>query len=180
MIRSVLPALVAGAVLALLIFAASLSQRAMHRMESVRPEPGTPAFNSSPNRLVERERLAELFPETLVHTAGYRYSILEPGEGRPPILGNIVAIRYTGRLLDGTVFESNLDHADPYTFRLGAGQVIPGWDKAVAEMHPGERRKLILPFRLGYGAVGRPPLIPSRAALLFDIKLVEVRPADAS
>ena len=85
-------------------------------------------------------------------------------------------MHYDGYLLDGTKFDSSRDRGTPYVFRVGTGKVIKGWDEALATMKPGEKRTLLIPWWLGYGAEGRPPSIPPRATLVFEVELLEIRP----
>jgi peptidylprolyl isomerase len=85
-------------------------------------------------------------------------------------------VRYTGWLTNGTKFDSSFDHpgADPITFPAGAHRVIPGWDTGFQGMHVGGKRRLFIPYQLAYGEAGRPPHIPAKSDLIFDIELVSV------
>ncbi|MHB9107727.1 MAG: FKBP-type peptidyl-prolyl cis-trans isomerase [Armatimonadota bacterium] len=96
------------------------------------------------------------------------------GTGATAKTGNTVTVHYTGRLTDGTKFDSSLDRDDPFVFTLGAGQVISGWDQGVAGMKVGGKRKLTIPPKLGYGDRGIGP-IPPGATLVFDIELLGVK-----
>lgn len=128
-----------------------------------------------PSSLVEAERIAERFPEArTVPNSNLRYLVRQEGEGEKPVAGAYVSVHYTGTLWDGSKFDSSVERGEPYRFRLGIGQVIRGWDLAVADMKPGEERLLIIPYALAYGDRGRSPLIPRRATLLFEVKLVGV------
>lgn len=93
--------------------------------------------------------------------------------------GDRVSMNYTGRLEDGTVFDSNVDprfgHVEPFTFTLGAGQVISGWDKGIVGMKVGEKKTLALPPEEAYGASGVPGVIPPNATLIFDVELLEIK-----
>lgn len=95
------------------------------------------------------------------------------GSGEPAKRGDLVEVHYTGRLADGKVFDSSTK-GEPLQFRLGARQVIPGWDKGLVGMKPGGKRKLTIPPELGYGSAGSPPVIPPNAELIFDVELVRV------
>ena len=88
----------------------------------------------------------------------------------------MVSVHYTGRLEDGTVFDSSSERT-PIRFRLGAREVIRGWDEGVVSMAVGQRRQLVVPPALGYGPRGAPPAIPPNALLHFDVELVHVEAA---
>eukprot|EP00878_Enallax_costatus_P004721 GHUV01004970.1.p1 GENE.GHUV01004970.1~~GHUV01004970.1.p1 ORF type:complete len:135 (+),score=38.19 GHUV01004970.1:82-486(+) len=88
--------------------------------------------------------------------------------------GDTVHVHYTGRLTDGTKFDSSLDRNDPISFELGAGRVIKGWDQGISGMCVGEKRKLKIPPHLGYGDSGAGPTIPGGATLIFDTELVKI------
>ena len=102
----------------------------------------------------------------------------------PSILGTSMAdskikwytVRYTGWLADGTKFDSSYDHpgGEPITFPAGAHRVIPGWDTGFQGMHIGGKRRLLIPYQLAYGEAGRPPHIPAKSNLIFDIELVSI------
>lgn len=90
--------------------------------------------------------------------------------------GQTASVLYTGKLLDGTVFDASAKHGNtPFDFALGRGQVIPGWDIGVARMHKGEEGTLLIPSALGYGPDGAGSDIPPNAVLRFDVKLVDVK-----
>jgi FKBP-type peptidyl-prolyl cis-trans isomerase len=93
--------------------------------------------------------------------------------------GDTVSMNYTGRLADGTVFDSNVDpkfgHVQPFVFTLGAGQVITGWDKGIVGMKVGDKKTLVIPPADGYGATGYPPVIPPNATLTFDVELLAIK-----
>ncbi|EYU39187.1 hypothetical protein MIMGU_mgv1a015449mg [Erythranthe guttata] len=88
--------------------------------------------------------------------------------------GDSVKVHYRGKLTDGTVYDSSFERGDPIEFELGSGQVIKGWDQGLLGMCLGEKRKLKIPSKLGYGDQGSPPTIPGGAALVFDTELVGV------
>lgn len=83
-------------------------------------------------------------------------------------------VHYTGRLMDGTKFDSSLDRDEPFSFTLGQGQVIKGWDEGVVGMKKGGKRKLVIPSDMAYGKRGSPPKIPPDAPLQFEIELLEI------
>lgn len=107
--------------------------------------------------------------------SGLQYQDLVVGAGAEAVAGKSVTVHYTGTLQDGSQFDSSVDRNQPFSFILGAGQVIPGWDEGVAGMKVGGKRKLVIPPGLAYGAQGYPPVIPANATLTFDVELLEVK-----
>jgi FKBP-type peptidyl-prolyl cis-trans isomerase len=97
------------------------------------------------------------------------------GPGQEARSGNAVSVNYEGTLENGTKFDSSYDRGTPFSFILGAGQVIQGWDLGVAGMKVGGKRKLIIPSELGYGAKGAGGVIPPNAALVFEVELLSVQ-----
>ena len=116
-----------------------------------------------------------------MHTSpsGLQYEDTVHGEGEVATSGHQVTVHYTGWLYQdgeqGAKFDSSKDRGDPFAFRLGAGQVIQGWDEGVAGMKVGGARTLIIPAALGYGARGAGGVIPPNATLKFDVELLGVR-----
>jgi FKBP-type peptidyl-prolyl cis-trans isomerase len=104
--------------------------------------------------------------------SGLLLKVLQPSNGPMAMPGTKVSVNYIGTLPNGKVFDSNVG-SDPFTFILGKGQVIPGWDEGVDGMHVGEKRKLIVPPALGYGEKGAGP-IPPNATLVFVVELLKV------
>lgn len=99
---------------------------------------------------------------------------LTAGTGAEAVAGKNVSVHYTGTLTDGSKFDSSLDRGEPFRFRLGAGQVIQGWDQGVVGMKVGGKRRLTIPPELGYGARGFPPVIPPNSTLVFEVELLGV------
>ena len=105
--------------------------------------------------------------------SGLQYVVLDKGKGAQPKKGDKVVAEYTGWLTNGTKFDSSKDHPGEFTFNVGEGNVIPGWDEAFLTMKEGERRKLIIPSELAYGPESMGP-IPPNATLVFEVKLVKI------
>lgn len=103
------------------------------------------------------------------------WETLAEGEGDMAVPGRSVTVHYTGWLTNGTKFDSSHDRVKPFTFRLGAGEVIKGWDEGVEGMRVGGKRKLTIPPKLGYGRFGSPPVIPGNATLVFEVELLKVK-----
>lgn len=101
--------------------------------------------------------------------------ILEEGEGPEIKNGDIAVVHYTGKLVDGTKFDSSVDRGTPISFSLGAGEVIAGWDQGIVGMKVGSRRRLLIPATLGYGSVGAGGVIPPNASLVFEVALMEIK-----
>jgi len=106
--------------------------------------------------------------------SGLQYIEVAPGSGAEARAGQQVTVHYTGWLTNGTEFDSSRTGGRPFTFQLGAGNVIRGWDEGVEGMRTGGWRRLIIPPNLGYGARGYPPVIPPNATLIFDVELLRV------
>ncbi len=107
--------------------------------------------------------------------SGLKIDDLVTGDGAEAKSGQMVTVHYTGWLTNGSKFDSSKDRNDPFRFKLGAGQVIRGWDEGVAGMKVGGKRKLTIPPQLGYGARGAGGVIPPNATLVFEVELLDVK-----
>jgi FKBP-type peptidyl-prolyl cis-trans isomerase len=94
------------------------------------------------------------------------------GTGATAVNGDVLTVHYTGSFLDGRVFDSSYPRNQPYQFRLGAGQVIAGWDQGIPGMKVGGKRKLVIPASLAYGTQGNPPTIPPNTPIQFEVELL--------
>ena len=120
----------------------------------------------------EGEAMAD---ENVITTdSGLQYVVIAEGDGAQPQTGQRVFVHYVGTLEDGTKFDSSRDRGRPFDFTIGQGQVIKGWDEGVGMMKVGDRRKLIIPPELGYGARGAGGVIPPNATLIFDVELLRI------
>lgn len=105
--------------------------------------------------------------------SGLYYIEVEKGEGPKAEAGKKVSVHYTGTLLDGTKFDSSVDRGEPFSFTLGQGQVIKGWDEGISMMNVGGKAKLIIPSSIAYGESDM-GTIPPYSPLVFDVELIEV------
>ncbi|HSC24849.1 MAG TPA: FKBP-type peptidyl-prolyl cis-trans isomerase [Candidatus Babeliales bacterium] len=113
-----------------------------------------------------------------VTSSGLEYETLHVGSGESPSIGKMVTVHYTGWLnnngVPSTKFDSSVDRGKPFSFTIGVGQVIKGWDEGVMTMKVGEKRRLFIPSNLGYGSRGAGSVIPANANLIFDVELISI------
>ncbi|MCK5232129.1 MAG: peptidylprolyl isomerase [Desulfobulbaceae bacterium] len=128
----------------------------------------------------EREKEMELealisknWPDAKETSSGLKYVVVKEGSDGKPKRGALVTAHYTGKLLDGTKFDSSYDRNKPFQFPVGLGHVIKGWDEAFLDMGKGEQRVLIIPSDLAYGSRGAGGAIPPNATLVFDVELID-------
>ena len=115
-------------------------------------------------------------PKVITTKSGLKYIDLTVGKGPSPKAGQDVTVHYVGTLMNGKKFDSSRDHGMPFTFTIGQGQVIKGWDEGVMTMKVGGKRKLIVPANLAYGPGGTPDgTIPPNATLNFEVELLGVK-----
>ncbi len=107
--------------------------------------------------------------------SGLKYIAEVAGTGEQAVAGKTVRVHYTGKLLDGKVFDSSYKRGEPIEFQLGTGRVIKGWDEGIAMMRVGGKAQLVVPPNLAYGASGAGGVIPPNATLIFDVELVDVK-----
>jgi FKBP-type peptidyl-prolyl cis-trans isomerase len=120
----------------------------------------------------QTEEISTLFPDAKKSASGLQYIIRKEGTGPSPVKGANVSVHYTGKLLNGTIFDSSVQRGEPIQFPVGTGRVIPGWDEGIMMMKQGEKRTLVIPPELGYGQRATGP-IPANAWLVFDVELVD-------
>jgi FKBP-type peptidyl-prolyl cis-trans isomerase len=120
------------------------------------------------------EKLGVDLDKAVAGEGGLKWVVREEGTGKSPTKGQLIRAHYTGYLTDGTKFDSSVDRGTPFETPIGVGRVIKGWDLAFADMKPGEKRVLIIPSELGYGARGAGGAIPPNATLIFDVELLEI------
>lgn len=129
----------------------------------------SPQWSSNDEQLILQQ-----YPNAHKLPSGLRYVVRAQGKGNKPVIGSEVIAHYDGRLLDGTPFDSSYKRGIPFTFRVGAGTVIRGWDDAFIDMKPGEKRTLIIPYWLAYGEKGKGS-IPPKATLVFEVEMLDWR-----
>ena len=113
--------------------------------------------------------------QSQITASGLRIIDLEQGNGAEATAGQTVVVHYRGTLEDGTQFDASYDRGTPFSFPLGRGRVIKGWDEGVQGMKVGGKRKLVIPPDLGYGSRGAGGVIPPNATLIFEVELLDIK-----
>ena len=140
-----------------------------------KPEEGQPTSQPSAPPTAKAPELAAAAPtepQMITTPSGLKYQDLVVGNGPSPKAGAKVVVHYTGWLTNGAMFDSSVSRNQPFTFRLGRGAVIKGWDEGVATMHVGGKRKLTIPPGLAYGSKGYAGVIPPNSTLIFEVELL--------
>ena len=147
--------------------------------KAAEPEVSTVTPSAMPSPKVQPEVKPTVSDAKMITTkSGLKYQDLKVGNGASPKAGDLAVVNYTGWLKDGTIFDSTKGK-QPFSFKIGKGEVIKGWDEGVATMKVGGIRKLIIPPDLAYGPDGTPGgPIPQFATLTFEIELIDIVPAD--
>jgi len=120
------------------------------------------------------------WPGAKATSTGLRSLVMRPGSGDKPTPGDQVSVLYKGMLINGAIFDQTKGPDQPFTFRVGRGMVIEGWEEGLQLMQVGEKRLFIVPFELAYGTRGDPPKIPRKATLIFEVELLKVVKPDPS
>lgn len=141
--------------------------------ESIATIPSTPTLvaMNEPEQEIALDLDAK---KTKTTASGLKYTVLKQGSGATPKQGDTVFVHYTGTLQNGQKFDSSRDRNRPFSFKVGVGQVIQGWDEGLSMMKVGDRWMLEIPAELGYGERGAGGVIPPGATLLFDVELLKI------
>ncbi len=151
---------------------ATMDEEALEELMAQMAEADTP-----PEVVLDEEAMADFLQSEMTTTdSGLQYVIEEQGTDVAPEAGSIVQVHYTGKLADGTVFDSSYERDEPIAFPLGQGMVIPGWDEGVGLLTVGSKAKMIIPPELAYAESGAGGVIPPNATLYFEVELVDILP----
>ena len=132
---------------------------------------------SEEERLKGESKLDELTKDFTTTETGLKYKLMDKadGKGAAPKAGDSVAVHYRGMLLNGSTFDDSSKRGEPISFKIGAGQVIPGWDEGISLLTEGQEARLVIPPHLAYGEAGAGGVIPPNATLIFEVELVNFR-----
>jgi FKBP-type peptidyl-prolyl cis-trans isomerase len=119
-----------------------------------------------------KQMIEEVSKGYLETESGLRYTVLSKGNDDSPNKGDLVKVHYKGQLLDETVFDSSYKRNEPIEFKVGIGQVIPGWDEGIMLLKKGDKARFVIPSNLAYGESGAGGVIPANATLIFEIELL--------
>ncbi len=169
------------AVIAIIIIVGIVLLAKRHAPENTREvhqdEQTQPALQANEEKPMDTTTVTTT-PKTTTTASGLQITITKEGAGEGAVKGDLVAMKYTGRLTTGKVFDSNEDpafgHTDPFSFVLGQNMVIQGWEEGVLGMKVGEKRTLTIPASLGYGDRGVGNIIPPGATLVFDVEVLSI------